>query len=93
MGILEGLKRTLNIAGAKIIVALENNKISQSDLIKGGVVVTAPEYRLSGSSIKIELKEHANNAGEDLGNLGIRLAIHGETGTNHFDRCGETQSH
>ncbi len=57
MGILEGLKRTLNIAGAKIIVALENNKISQSDLIKGGVVVTAPEYRLSGSSIKIELQE------------------------------------
>jgi len=57
MGILEGLKRTLNIAGAKIIVALENNKHSQSDLIKGEVVVTAPEYRLSGNSIKIELKE------------------------------------
>ncbi|MEE8114966.1 MAG: sporulation protein, partial [Nitrososphaerales archaeon] len=57
MGILEGPKRTLNIAGAKIIVALEHNKISQSDLIKGEVLVTAPEYRLAGSSIKIELRE------------------------------------
>ncbi len=57
MGILEGLKRTLNIAGTKSIVVLEDNKFSQSEVIKGELVITAPEYKQAGNSIKIELKE------------------------------------
>ena len=57
MSILEGLKRTLNIAGSEITVVTEDQIHSQFDLIKGEVVVTAPEYKQAGNSIKLELKE------------------------------------
>ncbi len=57
MGILEGLKRTLNIAGSKIDVVLEDEIYSQFDLIRGEVVVTAPEHKLAGKAINLELKE------------------------------------
>ena len=57
MGILEGLKRTFNIAGSKITVVLEDEIYSQFDLIRGEVVVTAPEYKLAGNAINLELKE------------------------------------
>ncbi len=57
MGILEGLKRTLNIAGSKIDVVLEDEVYSQFDLIRGEVVVTAPEHKLAGKAINLELKE------------------------------------
>jgi len=57
MGILKGLKRTFNIAGSKIAVVLEDEVYSQFDLIRGEVVVTAPEYELIGNAINLELKE------------------------------------
>ncbi len=57
MGILEGLKRTLNIAGSKIIVVTEDQIYSQFDLIRGEVLVTAPEYKQAGHSIKLALTE------------------------------------
>ncbi len=57
MGILEGLKRTFNIAGSKITVVLADEIYSQFDLIRGEVVVTAPEYRQAGNAINLELKE------------------------------------
>ncbi len=57
MGILEGFKRTLNIAGSKIIVVTESKIYSQLDLIRGEVVVTAPQYKQVGNSINLELKE------------------------------------
>ncbi len=57
MGILEGLKRTFNIAGSKITVVLEDEIYSQFDSIRGEVVVTAPEYKLAGNAINLELKE------------------------------------
>ena len=57
MGILEGLKQTLNIAGSKIIVVTEDQIYSQFDLIRGEVLVTAPEYKQPGNSIHLELTE------------------------------------
>ncbi len=57
MGILEGLKRTFNIAGSKIVVTLEDDIYSQFDSIRGEVVITAPEYRQAGAAINLELKE------------------------------------
>ena len=57
MGILEGLKRTFNVAGSKITVVLEDEIYSQFDLIRGEVVVTAPEYELAANAINLELKE------------------------------------
>ena len=57
MDVLEGLKRTFNIAGSKIVVVLEDEIYSQFDLIRGQVVVTAPEYKLAGNGINLELKE------------------------------------
>ena len=57
MGVLEGLKRTFNIAGSKIAVVLEDEIYSQFDLIRGEVVVTAPDYKLTGNAINLELKE------------------------------------
>ena len=57
MGILEGLKRTLNIAGSKITIVLEDEIYSQFDLIGGEVVVTAPEYKVAGNAINLELRE------------------------------------
>ena len=57
MGVLEGLKQTFNIAGSKIAVVLEDEIYSQFDLIRGEVVVTAPEYKLTGNAINLELKE------------------------------------
>ncbi len=57
MGILEGLKRTLNIAGSKIIVVTEDQIYSQGDSVRGEVEVIAPDYRLAGNSINLELKE------------------------------------
>ena len=57
MGIVEGLKRTFNVAGAKITVVLEDELYSQFDVIRGEVVVTAPDYKLTGDAINLELKE------------------------------------
>ena len=57
MGILEGLKQTLNIAGSTIIVVTENQIYSQFDVIRGEVLITAPEYKQAGHSIKLELVE------------------------------------
>jgi hypothetical protein len=57
VGILEGLKRTFNVAGAKITVVLEDEIYSQFDVIRGKVVVTAPDYKLAGNAISLELKE------------------------------------
>lgn len=57
MGILEGLKRRLNIAGSKIVLVARDDIYSQSDTINGEVIITAPEYRQSGNSIRLELKE------------------------------------
>ena len=55
MGVLEGLKQTFNIAGSKIAVVLEDEIYSQFDLIRGEVVVTAPEYKLTGNAINLDL--------------------------------------
>ncbi len=41
MGMLEGLKQTLNIAGSKIIVVTADQIYSQFDLIRGEVLVRA----------------------------------------------------
>lgn len=57
MGILEGLKRTLNIAGSKIIVVTEDQNYSQGDSVRGEVEVIASDYKLTGNSINLELKE------------------------------------
>jgi len=57
MGILEGLKRTLNIGGSKIIVVTEDQIYSQGDSVNGEVEVVASDYNLAGNSINLELKE------------------------------------
>lgn len=57
MSILDGLKRTLNIAGSTIVVSTEDQLYSQFDVIKGRVVITAPEYQQGGNSIYLELQE------------------------------------
>ena len=57
MGMLEGLKQTLNIAGSKITVVTEDPIYSQFDVIRGEVQVTAPEYKQAGHSIKLALTE------------------------------------
>lgn len=57
MDILEGLKRTFNISGSKIVVVLEDEIYSQCDVIRGEVVVTAPDYKQAGNAINLELKE------------------------------------
>jgi len=57
MGILEGLKRTLNIAGTEILVATEGQIHSQGDPVRGEVEVVVSDYRLAGNSIYLELKE------------------------------------
>ena len=57
MGILEGLKRTLNIAGSEIIVVTKDLRHSQGDSVRGDVEVIASDYKLAGNSIILELKE------------------------------------
>ena len=57
MGLFEGLKRTLNIAGANITVATTAEVYSQSDPIRGEVVIVAPQYEQDGRAITLELKE------------------------------------
>ena len=57
MSIIEGLKRTLNIAGSKIALVSRDDIYSQSDPISGEVIIAASEHRQPGKSIKLELKE------------------------------------
>lgn len=57
MGFLQGLKRTFNIAGSKIVISTEDQIYSQNDTIKGDIIITAPEYTQNGHSICLELKE------------------------------------
>jgi len=58
MKILESLKRILNLSGAEIRVVSEKSVFFQSDNIIGEVIITAPEYELTGNSIKLQLKEY-----------------------------------
>ena len=69
MGILRGLKRRFNVAGSEIAVVFENEIYSQFDLIRGEVVVTAPEYKLAGRAISLGLREFwiENERGLDMG--------------------------
>ncbi len=86
MGIVEGLKRTFNVAGAKITVVLEDEIYSQFDVIRGEVVVTAPEYELAANAINLELKEfwtETRSTGKTTTTLTVHkthveVALHGE---------------
>jgi len=57
MGVFEGLKRTLNIAGSNITIVTKDDIYSQFDLINGEVIIAAPQYERAGRLIKLELKE------------------------------------
>lgn len=63
MGVFDGLKRTLNIAGAKITITVDGKMFSQNDSVEGVVDIIFPDYRLSGDSITIELTEYIRMSG------------------------------
>ena len=51
------IKRILNIDGPKIDLVTQDSKYYPSDLIKGEVLITAPDYRQKVKAITINLKE------------------------------------
>lgn len=53
----EGLKRTLNIGGASLVLTTDSPAYAQGDPISGEFLVVASERGESGNSIKLELKE------------------------------------
>lgn len=57
MGFLESVKRTFNIAGCDVAVAVDEDVYSPMDRVTGNVSITGAKYEQKGDAIRFELKE------------------------------------
>ena len=72
------IKRILNVDGPKIDLVTHDSKYYPSDLIKGEVLITAPDYRQNVKAITLTLEEfwvgYRRYSGRYLKHASITLA-------------------
>lgn len=80
MKVFNSIKRILNISGPQIDMVTRDSEYYPADLIRGELLITAPDYRQDIRSITINLKEfwveYLAGAGNRLGNRADRYRQH-----------------
>ena len=74
MGLFNGIKKAFNTAGSSIIVTIDKENYVQSDTVKGVITIVAPDQKVKGRSIRVELNEFWTTSGFTGGIRGAGLS-------------------